>query len=27
VKFYEPLWAWQLSRLPQRAGGYSLDLD
>jgi hypothetical protein len=27
VKFYEPLWAWQLSRLPKRAGGYSLDLD
>jgi hypothetical protein len=27
VRFYEPLWAWQLARLPQRAGGYSLDLD
>jgi hypothetical protein len=27
VRLYEPLWAWQLQRLPQRAGGYSLDLD
>jgi hypothetical protein len=27
VRFYEPLWAWQLARVPQRAGGYSLDLD
>jgi len=27
VQFYEPLWAWQLARLPHRAGGYSLDLD
>ena len=27
VRFYEPLWAWQLARLPQREGGYSLDLD
>ena len=27
VRFYEPLWAWQLARLPKRAGGYSLDLD
>jgi hypothetical protein len=27
VRLYEPLWAWQLERLPQRAGGYSLDLD
>jgi len=27
VRFYEPLWAWQRARLPQRAGGYSLDLD
>ena len=27
VQFYEPLWAWQLARLPQRAAGYSLDLD
>jgi len=27
VRMYEPLWAWQLERLPQRAGGYSLDLD
>ncbi len=27
VQFYEPLWAWQLARVPQRAGGYSLDLD
>ena len=27
VRMYEPLWAWQLARLPQRAAGYSLDLD
>jgi len=27
VQFYEPLWAWQLARVPRRAGGYSLDLD
>jgi hypothetical protein len=27
VGLYEPLWAWQLERLPKRAGGYSLDLD
>ena len=27
VQFYEPLWAWQLARVPERAGGYSLDLD
>ena len=27
VEFYEPLWAWQLARLPKRSGGYSLDLD
>jgi hypothetical protein len=27
VQFYEPLWAWQLARVPQRGGGYSLDLD
>lgn len=27
VKMYEPLWAWQLERLPKREGGYSLDLD
>jgi hypothetical protein len=27
VQFYEPLWAWQLARVPKRAGGYSLDLD
>jgi len=27
VRLYEPLWAWQLERLPKRAGGYSLDLD
>jgi hypothetical protein len=26
-QFFEPLWAWQLARLPKRAGGYSLDLD
>ena len=27
VEFFEPLWAWQLERLPQREAGYSLDLD
>jgi hypothetical protein len=27
VQMYEPLWAWQLERLPKRPGGYSLDLD
>ena len=27
VRMYEPLWAWQLERLPKREGGYSLDLD
>jgi hypothetical protein len=27
VRFYEPLWLWQLARLPKREGGYSLDLD
>jgi hypothetical protein len=27
VQFYEPLWAWQLARVPERAGGYHLDLD
>lgn len=27
VQFYEPLWAWQLARVPKRAEGYSLDLD
>lgn len=27
VRMYEPLWAWQVARLPQRAEGYSLDLD
>ena len=27
VRMYEPLWAWQLARLPKRAAGYSLDLD
>jgi hypothetical protein len=27
VRMYEPLWAWQLARVPKRAGGYSLDLD
>ena len=27
VQMYEPLWAWQVGRLPPRAGGYSLDLD
>jgi len=27
VGLYEPLWAWQMKRLPARAEGYSLDLD
>jgi len=27
VRMYEPLWAWQVERLPKRQGGYSLDLD
>jgi hypothetical protein len=27
VRMYEPLWAWQVGRLPKRAKGYSLDLD
>ena len=27
VQLYEPLWAWQVGRLPERAQGYSLDLD
>ena len=27
VRFFEPLWAWQMERLPERAEGYSLDLD
>jgi DDE family transposase len=27
VGMYEPLWAWQVQRLPERAQGYSLDLD
>ena len=27
VRMYEPLWAWQVARLPQREEGYSLDLD
>ncbi len=27
VQFYEPLWAWQLARVPERADGYCLDLD
>lgn len=27
VQMYEPLWAWQLERLPRREGGYSLDRD
>lgn len=26
-EFFEPLWAWQLERLPPRGEGYSLDLD
>jgi hypothetical protein len=26
-EFFEPLWAWQLERLPKQPGGYSLDLD
>jgi len=27
VQLYEPLWAWQVKRLPERGQGYSLDLD
>jgi len=27
VGMYEPLWAWQVGRLPPRVQGYSLDLD
>ena len=27
VRFFEPLWAWQIERLPQRDEGYSLDMD
>ena len=27
VRRYEPLWAWQVGRLPQREKGYSLDLN
>jgi Transposase DDE domain group 1 len=27
VRMYEPLWTWQIERLPRRVGGYSLDLD
>jgi len=27
VRLYEPLWAWQVERLPWREDGYSLDLD
>ena len=27
VRMYEPLWAWQVERLPRREDGYSLDLD
>jgi hypothetical protein len=26
-EFFEPLWAWQLERLPGWEAGYSLDLD
>jgi Transposase DDE domain group 1 len=26
-EFFEPLWAWQLERLPRREEGYSMDLD
>jgi hypothetical protein len=26
-EFFEPLWAWQLERLPRREEGFSLDLD
>ena len=26
-RFYSALWAWQMERLPEREGGYSLDLD
>lgn len=27
VRFFEPLWEWQMERLPERTEGYSLDLD
>ena len=27
VVLRQTLWAWQLARVPKRAGGYSLDLD
>jgi hypothetical protein len=27
VRLYEPVWAWQLARVPKRAEGHSLDLD
>lgn len=27
VRMYEPLWAWQLERLPKREEGYSVDMD
>lgn len=27
LRMYEPRWAWQLERLPQREEGYSLDVD
>ena len=26
-RFFSGLWSWQLERLPERASGYSLDLD
>lgn len=26
-EFFEPLWKWQMERLPERPEGYSLDLD
>jgi len=26
-EFYSVMWAWQIERLPEREGGYSLDLD
>ncbi len=26
-EFYSEMWGWQIARLPERAGGYSLDMD
>jgi hypothetical protein len=27
IRFFEPLWSWQIERSPLRDEGYSLDLD